>query len=365
MCRVYNTIGCLNTIQLELVKNNIDEFSTINDLIAFQKNFHITEQKIISDHNRLVIDEKVFLENEISDLNTNISQKTDDLKIELRKKLNDLNQKIEDLPETNSKIIPTIKDYWMNLVIHAEFWFVQFKFPIRVILLKHSFKKLITHKNERFNYISSNFQDAVNNSSFIDLQKFELKKEIITRLNNTIYGAIGEQKVENVLKQLSNDYILINDFCYNFATPIKHNGDFIKSIQIDHLLISQAGIFIIETKNWSNHSLDNLELRSPVQQILRINYALFKLLDDNTKKYNWNFERQHWGNRKIPIKNIIVFINNIPREQFQFIKILGLNELISYIKYFNSNFTTNEVENIGDYLINLSQQNKTNSKLTM
>ncbi|MBZ4034782.1 hypothetical protein K6T82_08390 [Flavobacterium sp. 17A] len=125
------------------------------------------------------------------------------------------------------------------------------------------------------------------------------------------------------------------------------------------------GIFIIETKNWSNHSLDNLDLRSPVQQILRTNYALFKLLDITSRKHNWNFVRQHWGNRKIPIKNIIVFINNPPREQFQFIKILGLNELISYIKYFNSSFTKNETESIADHLQNLSQHNKVISKLTM
>ncbi|MCC4921082.1 nuclease-related domain-containing protein [Flavobacterium chungbukense] len=176
---------------------------------------------------------------------------------------------------------------------------------------------------------------------------------------------MGENKVENVLKKLSDDYILINDFCYNFATPIKHKGDFIKSIQIDHLLLSPAGIFIIETKNWSNRSLDNLDLRSPVQQILRTNYALFKLLDDNSRKYSWNFNRHHWGNRKIPIKNIIVFINNAPKEQFQFIKILGINELISYIKYFDSNFTTNETESIGDYLLNLSPHNQVTSKLTM
>ena len=323
MCKVYNTIGCLNTIQLELFRNNIDEFSSINELIDFQKNFHIAEQKIISDHNKSIQDEKIFLENEISELNSLIPQKVIDLKNELRQKLNDLNQEIDDLPETNSKIIATIKDYWINLIIHLEFWFVQFAFPIRIIFFKHSAKRLISKKNKRFLYISTNFQDAVANSSFVDLQKFELKKRIITALNNTIYGAIGEQKVKNELKKLSDDYILINNFCYSFENPIKQsNGDFIKSIQIDHLLISQAGIFIIETKNWSNRSLDNLDLRSPVQQILRTNYALFKLLDNNAKKYNWNFARQHWGNRKIPIKNIIVFINNTPKEQFQYTKIL-------------------------------------------
>ncbi|MBZ4034783.1 hypothetical protein K6T82_08395 [Flavobacterium sp. 17A] len=221
MCRVHNKIGCLNTLQLELVRNNIDDFNSINELIDFQKNFHTTEQKIISDHNKLIQDEKAFLENELSELNTFIPQKTSELKNELQQKLTDLNQEIEDLPETNSRIIATVKDYWMNLMIHVEFWFVQLKFSFRIILLKHSTKKLIRKKNKRFEYISTNFQDAVNSSSFIDFQKFELKKEVITKLNNTIYGAIGEQKVENILRGLSDDYTLINDFCYSFTTPIK------------------------------------------------------------------------------------------------------------------------------------------------
>jgi len=365
MCRVYNTIGCLNTIQLELVRNNIDEFNSINELFDFQKNSQITEQKIISDHNKLIQNEKVSLENEISELNILIDQRINELKSELRKKLDDLNQEIEDLPKTNSKIIATVKDYWLNLIINLEFWYMQFKFPIRIIFFKHSIKKLISKKNKRLNYISANFEDAVNSSCFIDLEKFELKKRIITNLHNTIYGAIGEQKVENILKKLPDHYTLINDFCYNFSNPIKYNGDFIKSIQIDHLLISQAGIFIIETKNWSNLSINNLDLRSPVQQILRTNYALFKLLDNNSRNYNWNFQRQHWGNRKIPIKNIIVFINNAPKEQFQFTKILGINELTPYIEYFSSSLAINETESIADYLLNLSSNNQVISKLTM
>ena len=37
----------------------------------------------------------------------------------------------------------------------------------------------------------------------------------------------------------------------------------IKSIQIDHILVTNSGIFLIETKNWSEKSLNNPSLRSP------------------------------------------------------------------------------------------------------
>lgn len=362
MCRVYNTIGCLNTIQFELFKNSIDEFNSLNDLINFQKNYQINEQKIVSDHNLLVEKERVFLEKEISELNTLIPEKINDLKNELRLTLDNLNQEIENLPETNSKIILVIKDYWVNLIIHIKFWSIQLLLPLKIILFKYRSKKMLSKKNKHLEYISTNFKDAVNESSFEDLRRLKIKKDTIDKLNNTIYGAIGEQKVENQLKKLTDDYILINDFCYTFKTPIHHDNDYIKSIQIDHLLISPSGIFIIETKNWSNDSINNIELRSPVKQILRTNFALFKILANNT---SWNFARQHWGNRKIPIKNIIVFINNVPREQFQFIKILGLTELLHYVQYFNPSFTLNETQMISDFLLKLSEHKEITSKLVI
>ncbi|CAM3513451.1 hypothetical protein [Flavobacterium chungbukense] len=178
MCRVYKTIGCLNTIQRELVTNNIDEFNSINELIDFQKNFHITEQSIISHHSKQIQDEKLYLENEISELSNLIDNKINELKNELRKNLNDFNQEIEDLSNPNSKIIATIKNYWGNLIIHIKFWYIQFKLPVTIYIFKHSSKKLISKKNQRLDYISRDFEDAVNKSSSTDLQKLELKKKL-------------------------------------------------------------------------------------------------------------------------------------------------------------------------------------------
>lgn len=363
MCRVHNTIGCLNTIQFHFVKNNIDEFKSLDELISFRKNYYINEQKIISDHTSLIEKEKITLEKELHELNIFIPKRKNDLKEELKERLDYYNQEIENLPQTNFKIIPIIKDYWMNLVLCMKFWFVQLIFYFRVVAFMRQSGKLLSKKNKRFEYLSVNFQDAVKKSSFSDLQILERKKAVIEDLNNTIYGAIGEQKVESLLKKLSDDYILINDFYCSFNPPVKHNNDYIKSIQIDHLLISPSGIFLIETKNWSERSIDNPNLRSPVQQILRTNFALFKTLENKTNKSTWYFSRQQWGKRKIPIKNIIVFTGTVPKEQFQFIKILGLTELLPYIQYFNPSFSITETQLIADFLLKISEHKKVSSKL--
>ncbi|WP_365297818.1 nuclease-related domain-containing protein [uncultured Mucilaginibacter sp.] len=54
--------------------------------------------------------------------------------------------------------------------------------------------------------------------------------------------------------------------------------DFIKYIQIYNILLSPAGIFLIETKNWSQNSLNDTNLFSPVRQIKRTNFALYKII---------------------------------------------------------------------------------------
>jgi len=367
MCRVYNTIGCLNTLQIHLVKYEVDDFNTLNEIIDFRKNYLIKEDEITSTHKSLIEEEKLTLEKDLSELNEVIPQDKIDIEIQLRQKLDNFNQQIDELPETNSKIIPTIKDYWFNLVICTKFWSAQLKFHYEIFLFNRQRKKTLSQKNKRYRYISDNFQDAVNESSFNALRSFGLKREIIENLNNTIYGAIGEQKVEETLKKLSDDYILINDFCCTFNPPIynKRNNDHIHSIQIDHLLISPAGIFLIETKNWSEKSINNPYLRSPVEQILRTNFALFILFNNENEKLNKHFSRHYWGNRKVPIRNIIVFTNKKPVEEFQHVKIVTLEELLPYVKYFNPSFLNTETEMIANFLLKFSEQRKNHSKLSM
>ena len=101
---------------------------------------------------------------------------------------------------------------------------------------------------------------------------------------------------------------LFNDFSMEFNPPIynKKENDRIFSIQIDHLLISDSGIFILETKNWSKQSIKNLDLRSPVKQILRTSYALFVLLNSESEYNKIKLNRHHWGSKVTLFVNIDV-----------------------------------------------------------
>lgn len=195
----------------------------------------------------------------------------------------------------------------------------------------------------------NNYEAVLSQRTSASYRELQFIKETVEGLYSTIAGAVGENAVVSELKKLSDKYYLINDFSLNFNPPIfnKRENDRIYSIQIDHLLICQSGIFVLETKNWSSKSIESLDLRSPVEQIKRASFALFVFLNNDK---NQGLVRNHWGSKKIPIKNIIVMINKAPKSDFQHVKVLPLDKLNGYIQYFEEIFDEAETESIFNYL---------------
>ena len=215
------------------------------------------------------------------------------------------------------------------------------------ILYYFKIKKLIKKQAS----IKHNYESILSKRCMESYQYLEYTKATVEGLYTLIAGAIGENSVINELQKLSDDYYLINDFSLSFNPPIfnKRENDRIYSIQIDHLLVCQSGVYVLETKNWSDRSIESLDLRSPVKQIKRTSYALFVLLNSDS---NLGLTSHHWGSKKIPIRNIIVMTNKAPKEEFQHVKVLPLNQLNGYIKYFDKTFSDSEAKNIFNYLNN-------------
>lgn len=353
MCKVYNQIGSLTEIKWHLRKHNVDEFKSVNELINFQKNYSVLRKQIISNHNIQIEQEKNTLKDEIKELDTLINAKRNELELVRTLHSEKLNHELACLSLTHFNLIHAFINFIKRTFIKSKARINKIKFESAIVdsvkNLNQSYKKA----NARYQYIDSHFEDAVVASSLPQLQELERKKRVIDQINNTIYGALGEQKVVRELENLSDDYILINDFKCSFQPAIynRNENDYIKSIQIDHVLLSPSGIFIIETKNWSQQSLKDVNLFSPVQQIKRTNFALYKILNGDASNFKLNKHR--WGDRKIPIKNLIVFINHKPIEEFQHVKILTLNELLRYVNYFKPCFSTEETQITANYLLHL------------
>lgn len=355
MCNVYRPVGSLTTIKSHLQRNNVAGIASLNELIAFQKNYSTSRLHIISEHELSIAQEKTALNSEISQLDQLIKVKKIAIEEGLREEIEQLKQQLHSLSTPSKNIVQSLINYFKKRSFKRKIQNSELDFNSKISFeLSHSINTL-TEKNNRYHFITSRFNDAVQESARASLWELERKKKVIDEINSSIYGAIGEQKVVKELENLSNDYFLINDFCLSFSRPIynRQENDYIKSIQIDHLLVSPFGVFLIETKNWSDRSLNNLSLRSPVQQIKRTNFALYKMLSGEIPEL-LNLSQHHWGTRKIPIKNLIVLTNNKPNEEFQYVKIVTLSELLSYIKYFKPSFSGTETQAIAKYLLNFT-----------
>lgn len=358
MCRTYNKIGSLTTLKLHLEENNIHDFKSLKEVIDFQKSYAIFRQGLISHHENLVEEEKNMLNVDLPDLDTAIEAQRQESVLRLKNEIDKLKQQLNILTTNPSrsffqKLSNDLKHYNYKRKIKRK----EHNFEIKV---KKSISKLIKDyqvKSNRYQFITSNFNEAVKQSVQQPLLELERKKAIIDEFNSYIYGALGEQKVVKTLETLSDEYFLINDFSVSFSPAIynRRENDYIKSVQIDHILVGPSGIFLIETKNWSEKSLENLKLRSPVEQVKRASFALFYLLNNEMNNYHLSLDMHHWGNKKIPIKNLIVLTNTKQKEEFQFVKILTINELLGYVKYFKPIFSYTETKRIADMILRINE----------
>jgi len=168
-------------------------------------------------------------------------------------------------------------------------------------------------------------------------------------------GAVGEHKVQKELQKLTGNITIINDFNTEFNPPLynRNTKERIHSIQVDHLLVSNRGVFVIETKNWSKESLTNNSFWSPVEQVQRSGYAVFVLLNGTKKDQAKLWLPHFWGDQKIAVKSLLVFVGEKPNKSFKNVKILALKQLNSYIEYFEPIYNDKELEKIVDYLLKL------------
>jgi len=359
MCKTYNTIGSLTTLKSHLKESNIDDFKSLKEVMDFQSSYTTLRQELISHHENLIEQEKNNLKDELQSLGNLIDTQRQQAERILTDEIDELKRQLSRL--TNQ----TQTNFFQRLVGDFRHWNYKRKIKQKEQgfdnNVRNSTSKLVDNyqvKSNRYQFISSNDRDAVTQSVKYPLSELERKKNAVDKLNSFIYGALGEQKVVKTLENLSDEYYLINDFDISFSSAIynKQENDYIKSVQIDHILVGPSGIFLIETKNWSEKSLENLSLRSPVQQIRRTSFVLFKLLNNEMSNYPLRLDKHHWGDRKISIKNLIVLTSTKPKEEFQFVKILTLNELLGYVNYFKPTFSINETKRIADFILRINEQ---------
>ncbi|MCK8519272.1 nuclease-related domain-containing protein [Methanoculleus sp. 7T] len=136
-------------------------------------------------------------------------------------------------------------------------------------------------------------------------------------------GAIGEETVIAALSRISDEYHLFNDVNLRFHPPIhwREMNDYIKSSQIDHIVVGPTGLFVVETKNWK---FSDIEKKSDklVYQVRRSSLAL------------WYYLRKNYARNDVPkTRNVVVSVQGCrPGQKLDsHIDITTPNRLCEYI----------------------------------
>ena len=353
MAIVEGQIQPLKELKKTLSQKGISRFSSIGEITDFVNNYSFEKR-------RIPISIERALDEEIKQLNSELDER---LNIYNESKATATKEIDHEKNRLQTKNNCTREKY--NNSLFFKFYFHLKEKRIEKIIkgIEKNYEDLLSKKifkeHERLKYTRDKLDNYKNNKQAVISQRFKqpyrdlaYEKEVIDGLYPLIAGAIGENQVVKEIQKLSDNFYLFNDFTMKFKPPIynRTDKDRIYSIQIDHLLVCESGIYILETKNWSKQSINNMDLRSPIKQVQRTSYALFVLLNSNSKYNDIKLEKHHWGHKQISIKNLIVMIHEKPNVNFKHVKVLLLSELNGYVSYFDPVFSPEEVKSICNYL---------------
>jgi len=332
---IYNDIGSWTFLKSKFNENRIFDFQNLEDVLDFQEKFNSIMSNYILEQENLLLQEKSRLEIRLSQLFIEINQQKKIKEREISDRIKNFEYSI------SQKQIVFKANAFQKMINYMNVCILNFRLKIIKISKQNKINRSVEpleteyqRAEKRFRFLSNHFSEAVTIKIQPRIKELERKNKIIAEYNTYVIGAIGEQQIVSILQKLSDEYYVINDFQLNFRPALywkKENG-YIKSIQVDHLLISPSGIFLIETKNWSKNSMENVDLRPPTLQIQRSSYAFYRFV--NSKLTN-KWKMHLWGSKKIQTRNIIAMINSKPNEEFQFVKILNPLEILRYVQYFD------------------------------
>jgi len=362
MAKIYNQSGALKDLLGKLNNEGISRFSDIKSILNYKKNWQSdVDNKFNSFRDDFIkynekLKSKIFQDKNSYEKNIEVRQK------QYQDELKRLSKKIKECEEYTGR--------WVLSIIRN----IQLYFGRRKLLYLNNnsekfiyspFSKLKSNIDSKENELNNNrehYDDILNDKKDDFVRRAQRILDCFDKYKNELSGAIGEDKAIKQLEKLTDDYIVINDFNLKFNRPIINSKDHDKifSIQADHLVIGPAGVYLIETKNWSKDSVKNLDLFSPVKQMQRTNYAIFVILNKAITDGDLQLSRHHWGDKKINVKNILLMIGAKTSQEFQFVKILSITQLNQYICYFDKCFSKSDVFDIYAYLLDFKENKNRN-----
>jgi hypothetical protein len=354
MAQIYGNSGSFTQLTEEFRKYNINFLKSLEAINSFQE---VYEQRLLNIEGEV----KTSLYEEISRLKQQIESLSRDYDLKVLKRKYELNNEINYIDSAIASTKPySIKNDDIFLAINN--FFKESRLKQRKSTLDNHFSEevnkpfsdlflRISFLKDDLKAIENQFQERVEIEKRFKSAEIKTAKIILENKASTLLGAIGEDKAIAELKKLPENYSIINDFRYSFyrALHYRQTNEWIQTIQVDHLLIGPSGVSIIETKNWSQESIQNLDFHSPIKQVERTGYAVFVLL--NRILQNNSSLIHHWGPVIIHVNQMILMINKKPHLEFEHVKIVTLNELRQHIMNLKPQFDADMVQKITHKLL--------------
>lgn len=212
----------------------------------------------------------------------------------------------------------------------------------KISLLKNKYKncpqvfqKRISQIKKELEEMQKNSDSLINAKSLREKNNAELLQNVTT--SHDLAGATAELELIENLRTLPDNYYVISDVKLEADTSIYFDGEWLLSAQVDHIVVSPSGIFVIEVKNWSKKFMQGGNYFDPYQQVKRASYLCYKLIGE---KHN------------LKTRSIIAHKGYIPEKSSSSnAKVLALGEVRGYILWFKeSNATDQDIENVANWL---------------
>jgi hypothetical protein len=156
---------------------------------------------------------------------------------------------------------------------------------------------------------------------FIAALSENIRRLEVVQTSAELAGAIAELDVIAQLARLPASHIVFNDIRLTADRYIHFNGAPLQSAQIDHIVLSPAGVFVVETKRWSRNFVESGQYHNPFDQIQRSAYLCYDRL------------RNEFG--KIRVRSVIACAKELPAAPMDsHVKVLPIDELVGYISWF-------------------------------
>lgn len=347
MARIINPVGSLSALKKQLDKRNVTQFHSIKDINEFERTY---TQRIENARDEIRGKLKSQRETVSAELNRLIPvERSQQAKAEeeVNQQISKVNDRIASLEKHRHGVLQRIATHIVVSVLHRRIRQIENGRAdyIETITKKERTERI--HLNARLNELTNDFEETVNREVEKQVRFLRHTKASIDELRPFILGSIGESMVSSSLSSLPDSYVVINNVHIQLFEPIPYpsENDRILSFQIDHVVVGPGGVFAVETKHWGQESISNHDLFSPVKQIRRSGYALFRTINSGLISLSGS-----WADRAISVRNIIVFTATAVNEKYQHVKLLDLASLNGYIQWFDEGLAPADVDRIASYI---------------